>query len=283
MHSKYFGARKCPNSEFTATHQFFIGQPVEVYYRIGDWAYGKAGGKTGFLHTAYLSSEQPSTSSTPVPPISFDVPDEPWRVDDLVVILDPGHGGYDPGASGYGLKEKTVVLDIGLRAKKYYSQSPIQVKLTREKDVFLELWERPSFAKRNNGDVFVSIHANALNGSANGTETFYYSANNPYGTDSKKLAQYQQYRLVQAWGLNNRGTKYGNYHVLRENSMPAALVELGFIDNQKDNAYIASTTRREQAAKAIFLGTVDYFYHEEGREDLKPLYAKYGTTPSPNY
>ncbi|MBW9235407.1 N-acetylmuramoyl-L-alanine amidase, partial [Leptospira santarosai] len=78
-----------------------------------------------------------------------------------------------------------------------------------------------------------------------------------------------------------RRAKAGNYYVLRENTMPAALAEIGFIDNKTDNAYIASSTRRDQMAKAIFMATLDYYYHYEGRKDVLPLYNTVNGKPSP--
>jgi len=165
--------------------------------------------------------------------------------------------------------------------KKYFQQTPIPVKLTRETDVFVTLQNRVKFAQQNKGDVFLSIHANAHNGSANGTETYYYSAakNSKVG-ESKALTTYIHKRMIEAWGLTDRNVKKGNLHVLRENTMPATLIEMGFIDNKKDNAYLASAERREQMARGIFLGTLDYYYHYEGRTEMAAFYTKFNAKPS---
>ena len=272
--------RKGPGTAFEATKKFFEGYPVKVYYTVGDWVYAKGAGVSGFFHKAYLSTDQPTIGSTKEP---VTIPAAPVRkaLNELKIIVDPGHGDHDPGASGFGYQEKNVVLDVSLRMKKYFQQTPLQVQLTRETDVFVTLANRGSFAQRNNGDLFVSVHANALNGSANGQETFYYAANNTANsTNSKALATYIHERMQEAWGLRDRGVKYGNYSVLRENTVPAALAEIGFIDNKTDNAYIASANRREQIARAIFLGTLDYYYHYDNRPEVALLYAKFSAKPS---
>lgn len=269
--------RTGPNTNYPSMGQYDFGQVVEYAYSIGNWAYVRVNGEKGFVHTAYLQTTVPDPNNPPIiTPPSED------SLEDIVVIIDPGHGGTDSGANGYGMKEKDIVLDVSKRMKKYFLATPIQPKLTRETDTFISLSNRVSFAKKNGGDIFVSVHANALNGSANGTETFYYTAaSNPFDTESKALAKYLQDRMLKAWGLKDRGAKYGNYHVLRENAMPAALTEMGFIDSAKDSPYIASPTRREQIAKAMFLGTLDYYYHFEGRDDVLPLYKTVNDSPSP--
>lgn len=271
--------RKGPGVGFAATKQFFAGYPVDVYYSVGDWVYAKGGNTVGFFHKAYLSTDQPIIGSIK-DPITLPVELVKKPINELTVIVDPGHGGYDPGASGFGYQEKNIVLDVSLRMKKYFQQTPLQVRLTRETDVFVTLANRAAFAQKNGADSFVSVHANALNGSANGQETFYYAANNTNDDQSKALATYIHKRMQEAWGLKDRGVQYGNYHVLRENTVPAALAEIGFLDNKTDNAYIASSNRREQIARAIFLGTLDYYYHYESRPEVGLLYDKFNAKPS---
>lgn len=275
--------RPGPGMGYKETAQFFSEYPVAVYYSVGNWVFAKANGSYGFFSKELLTTNAPAIGSTPTAPVVV-APVKPVKptssLSNLKIVIDPGHGGSDPGAIGLGVKEKDVVLDIGLRMKKYFNQTPMTPILTREKDVFITLSNRGAFAAKNNADSFVSIHANALNGSAQGQETFYYSAVNQNTTQSKALATYIQERMQEAWGLRDRGVKPGNYAVLRQNSVPAALAEIGFIDNKTDNAYIASSTRKEQMAKAIFLGVLDYYYHYEGYSDVASLYSQFGTTAS---
>jgi N-acetylmuramoyl-L-alanine amidase len=259
--------RSGPSTLYSIKGKLNSSDEVKVAYYIGEWAYIESNSKQGFVHSAYLSKT--------------DVTDIEGILKNKTLIIDPGHGDQDPGASGYGLLEKNVVLDTSIRLKNYLEDSPFNVKLTREKDVFLELGERVAFAEENNGDIFISVHANAFNGSATGTESYYYrSANNSYVKESKALATYLQNRLINAWNLSDRGVKEKNLHVLRENSMPASLVELGFIDNKSDNAKLASAEWRQKAAKALYLGILDYYYHYEGLKDISYLYENLGASPS---
>lgn len=271
--------RKGPSTAFEATKMFFEGYPVKVYYTVGDWVYAEGAGASGFFHKAYLSTDQPTIGSTKEP---VTIPSAPVRkmLNELKVIIDPGHGDHDPGANGFGYQEKNVVLDISLRMKKYYQQTPIGVQFTRESDVFMTLSNRAAFAQKNDGDIYVSVHANALNGSAHGQETFYYAARNTNDDQSKALSTYVHKRMQEAWGLKDRGIKFGNLAVLRENTVPATLAEIGFIDNKTDNAYIASANRREQMARAIFLGTLDYYYHYDNRPEVGLLYSQFSAKPS---
>ena len=271
--------RNGPGMDYDTTHKFSSGYPVNVYYSVGDWVYAKGANSTGFFNISYLTTDQPTIGSTPSEPIVVKK-----GFNDLVIVIDPGHGKQDPGATGFGLKEKDVVLDISLRMKKYFAQTPIKPLLTRETDIFLQLSQRAAFASANNADSFISVHANALNGSAQGQETFYYASNNSMnGDQSKALATYIHKRMQEAWNLKDRGVKYGNFHVLRENTVAAALVEIGFIDNKTDNAYIASTQRREQMARAIFLGVLDYYYHYENFSEAANYYSQFSATPSKKY
>lgn len=247
--------RSGPSTNYSIVGTLAQGSKIEVAYKVGPWLYFHSGSSEGFVHGNYVKG---AGTTEPVNPIS-----------QQVIVIDPGHGGTgtggDPGAIGFGLKEKDVVLDTSLKLKALLAKTPFQVKLTREKDVFVELADRVTFAKNAKANIFVSVHANAFqNGSANGTETYYYSAaQNPNVADSKRLAEKIQKRMLDAWNLYNRGVKSGNFHVLRENTMPAVLVELGFITNEADNKKLASPSWRQKAAEAIYLGILDY-YKEKG-------------------
>ncbi|WP_404356553.1 N-acetylmuramoyl-L-alanine amidase [Cytobacillus firmus] len=240
--------RTGPSNLYSSLGTLQTGNKVEASYAVGPWVYIRLGSKEGFIHSNYLNAP-------------FGMGNQKI-LNQQMIVIDPGHGGKDPGAVGYGLKEKDVVLSTSLKLKSYLSRTPFQYKLTRETDKFIELSDRVAFAKQANANVFISVHANAYNGSANGTETYYYASNNS-SADSKILASKIQGRLVTAWKLYDRGIKHGNFHVLRENTMPAVLVELGFIDNKTDNAKLASDAWRREAAKAIYWGILDY-YKEKG-------------------
>lgn len=237
--------RSGPSTDFKRIGSFPSGISVQAAYEVGDWVYVRSGKTEGFVSKAYLINNSPQLNKT--------------------IVIDPGHGGTDGGSSGFGLTEKDVTLSVSLYLKEILKKSPFNVVLTRESDKSLSLSERVNVAKKNKADIFVSIHNNAYDDEkANGTETYYYSraALSNRTSDSKLLASFIQERLIESWDLTNRGVKQGNFHVIRETTMPAVLVELGFITNKKDHEKLASDYWRKVAAEAIYKGILDYYNYK---------------------
>tara|TARA_R110002096_G_scaffold350395_2_gene543437 strand:+ start:8075 stop:9121 length:1047 start_codon:yes stop_codon:yes gene_type:complete len=169
------------------------------------------------------------------------------------IVVDPGHGGDDPGGQGNRLDEKDIVLDTSLRFLELLRSSGSQggrnwaAEITRDTDVFIPLASRASYANDLGADRFLSIHANAFNDpQANGTETF--SAGQP--TTSSEMRDIIQEEMVAEWGLRDRGGKTANFTVLTATSMPASLSELGFLTNPGDAVLLASDDARQRAADA---------------------------------
>lgn len=178
---------------------------------------------------------------------------------DRVIVLDPGHGGSDPGAVGTGgLKEKDVNLDIAKRVYRLLKENTAaQVYLTRDSDRFVSLDARSSMANKLGADIFVSIHINAAeNGRERGIETYAYHSS-PKGAWA--LAWYIQEQLVKELGLRDRGLKAGNFHVIRETRMNSVLLEIGFISDATEETLLAKSSTRERAAQAIFAGIMNYY------------------------
>ncbi|MCY8180907.1 MULTISPECIES: N-acetylmuramoyl-L-alanine amidase [Bacillus] len=153
------------------------------------------------------------------------------------VWLDAGHGGADPGASGYGLQEKDLVLKIVKYAKSYLEANykNVQVKLTRSTDVFYRLSKRASMANQWGADLFVSVHANAGNGKGTGFETFRYNGTGGNTLKFQECLHKEILSTMKAFGqISDRGLKQANYAVLRETRMPAVLTENLFIDRKED-------------------------------------------------
>jgi N-acetylmuramoyl-L-alanine amidase len=174
----------------------------------------------------------------------------------VVVVIDPGHGGRDPGAVGInGLQEKQVIFPISLRVAELLEEQGVTVVLTRRNDSTLDLQTRVDIAERARGTLFVSIHANAISMSrpdVNGVETYYAS-----GT-GRRLAAAIQASMLAATGMNDRGVKQARFFVLRRTSMPAALVEVGFVTGAADAPLLADSAWRETAANAIARGILQY-------------------------
>ena len=171
------------------------------------------------------------------------------------IVIDPGHGGQDPGGVGTGMQEKNVVLDTCKRFQALLDADTADnggggtwtVFMTRGDDTFVELSARASYANSKGADRFMSIHSNAFGDtSANGTETFSYTGTG----EGAALRNLVQDEMIKAWGLTNRGNKTANFAVLRETSMPAELHELAFITNATDAQKLASEAERQKAAEA---------------------------------
>ena len=174
------------------------------------------------------------------------------------VVIDPGHGGPDPGAVGIrGIRESEIVLDISLQVARLLEAKGVQVTMTRTAEVDVDLPPRVSIANRAGANAFVSIHANAISMSrpnVNGIETFFYSDRR-----SARLATHlQQQMLNVSPGSPNRGVKRGRFFVIRRTTMPAALVEMGFVTGNIDSPRLASSAHRQRLALAISTGILDF-------------------------
>jgi N-acetylmuramoyl-L-alanine amidase len=192
----------------------------------------------------------------------------------MLLCLDPGHGGYDPGAVGpTGLKEKDVTLAVALKVGSYLSGAGVGVIFTRNSDqvpwpadINKDLAARCEIANRAGADLFVSIHCNsAVNPDAHGTETYSFR-NTGRAADAARMIQT---RLVETLGLRDRGTKTANYYVLRHTIMPAVLTELAFISNPQEERLLAQPDFRDRAAQAI-AGAVAEYFGIQMPEEAKP-------------
>jgi len=239
----------------------------------------------------FKSGEEAAISETlPVKPEEKPAPG-PEITGKRVVIIDPGHGGKDPGAIGpTGLKEKEVTLGIALYLEKLLKAAGIPTYLTRSKDEFIYLENRTNFANQKNGFVFVSLHANSVlnhRPSAEGIETFVLSskyigasardvadrenrasrAHPDVDTDlaliiadleesanikySLDFAEVVQIKLAKYLKLVNRGVKQAPFVVLKGANMVAVIVEVGFISNPKEEKLLKTNKFRENAAQAL--------------------------------
>lgn len=174
------------------------------------------------------------------------------------IVIDPGHGGTDPGAVGNGLNEKDIVLDVSLRAEKLLREAGAHVIMTRDNDVYPTLTDRVKVANDVSADIFISVHANAAQStSANGTETFW---NATYSSkESERLANAIHKQMIAKLGTRDRGVKEGNFQVIRQSKMPSVLLELAFISNPSDAELLKKDSFRKNSAQAIYDGLVDYY------------------------
>ena len=174
------------------------------------------------------------------------------------VVIDPGHGGSDPGAVGInGLRETDIVLDVSKSVSGFLTNKGVKTILTRNHEGTLELQPRVTKANNSRADAFVSIHANATRGKrkdVNGLETYYYSGNKGYSLAKNIHKQILNASLQSP----DRGVRRSRFYVISKTSMPAALVEIGFVTGMYDSALLRQKAYRDKMAFAIAKGILNY-------------------------
>ncbi len=226
-----------------------------------------------------------------------------------LIVIDPGHGGRDAGASGpNGVQEKDVVLDVSRRVARLAEDGlGVKVLMTRAADTFVPLRERTQFANKHRADLFVSIHANAhTQAGSHGVEVFFLSseasdnesrqlaavengviqlenpASRPKGDllkailwdlvqsefqrESSHLAETVLDSMTRSLQLVPRGVKQAGFYVLGGATMPAILVEIGFLTNRREERKLGSAEHREAVARAIYAGLADYKRRHDQRQ-----------------
>jgi len=253
------------------------------------------------------------------------------------IVIDPGHGGQDPGALGSKVKEKDIVLGVGLKLGKLINENLKDVKVifTRNEDVFIPLHERAEIANRNNADLFVSIHANAnKNHAAYGCETYamglhknegnlevakkenavitfekdystHYEGYDPnsaesfiifsliqntYLEQSLDFAGIVQNNFEKSAQRTTKGVKQAGFLVLWKTSMPAVLIETGFVTNPDEEKFLSSEEGQMKIAQSIFKSFVEYKAQIESKSNFntqksqtkEEKYETFDTTPIPD-
>jgi N-acetylmuramoyl-L-alanine amidase len=168
----------------------------------------------------------------------------------ITVVIDAGHGGYDRGGiPGQRVSEKDMTLDVARRLKSVLAASGYRVVMTRDSDVFVPLGTRTAIANSNRNAIFVSVHFNsATRGGASGIETYFYSR------DSLALASAIHHYVVGGAPSPSRGVRRRGYYVLRKTSIPAVLVECGFLTNPTEAGYAQNASYRQKLAEEIAAG-----------------------------
>ena len=264
----------------------------------------EGGSRIGTTATKEPSTTQPDTTAPPAPPSSaatnrrggFSLSRQ-LGLGISRVVIDPGHGGYDPGAQVRGLNEAELVLDIALRLEQLLTREPgVAVVLTRRTNAYVSLEQRTAIANRSGADLFLSIHANAsANVSVRGFETYFLNfAPNPEAEaiaarenagSSKTMGSLPD--IVKAIALNNKidesrdfasmlqqsmqaqlrrvdrtarnlGVKQAPFMVLVGATMPSALVEVSFLTHRQDATLLRTTNYRQQIAEALAGGILKY-------------------------
>jgi N-acetylmuramoyl-L-alanine amidase len=213
------------------------------------------------------------------------------------IVIDPGHGGHDPGARGNGLNESDLVLDVALRLRTLLQEQPgVEVLMTRDTDVFIPLEERTAIANREGADLFLSIHANASrNPRARGVETYFLNfASTPDAAavaarenSASSRAMHSLPDIVRAIALNNKidesrdfaemvqramvrrlaarnkqlkdlGVKQAPFVVLIGAAMPSVLAEISFVTHRQEGQLLKTGAYRQQIAEALLDAVLRY-------------------------
>ncbi len=179
------------------------------------------------------------------------------------IVVDAGHGGKDPGAVKGGINERDINLQTSLKLRDALLARGYNVIMTRDTDVFIDLYSRPRIANENNADLFISLHANAtMSSSINGLEILYCPA---YGSDKKMYEQFPFAEFIYNGILNQTGRtgrgiiKRPELVVLRETEMPAVLVETGYMTNPEELSLVLSDYYQNQVVQGIINGVEQYF------------------------
>lgn len=172
------------------------------------------------------------------------------------IVIDAGHGGKDPGATGSsGAYEKEFNLSLAQRLYQLLKQDPMfDTRMTREDDQFIELEDRAAIANDWNADGLVSIHANTYEDpSVSGTEALYFH------NHSKVLARTLQEQVATALDIRDRGVKKEQLVILSKAQVPAVIVEMGYLTNPEEENTLLSSDGQDRAARAILKGLKQYF------------------------
>ena len=171
------------------------------------------------------------------------------------VVLDPGHGGRDPGAVANGLREKD--LNLRLAHKIAPALSGVKVLLTRESDIFVSLKDRVALAARADADIFVSLHVNA--GGGHGFESFVYQGlgRKDPARIMRRIIHKRAMNTLSRWEIRDRGKKDAAFYVLRYNKVPAMLIESLFIDNEREAGLWRDPLFPELLATGIAAGIME--------------------------
>lgn len=245
--------RSGPGTAYSMTDSTSAGESFQLLDSKNSWhKVALHNGSTGWVAGWLTNSSSSSPTKT-----SHSNTNTSQSLSGYNIVLDPGHGGKDPGSIAFdGSYEKDIILSTAHTVADRLRTAGATVIMTRTNDSSLSLQERVSISNSHDTDAFISLHYDAYPiHSVNGFSTHYYS---PFGND-RRLAQTIQSGIAGQVDLNDRGVMQNNYYVLRENSDLAVLVELGFITNPYDLSFAQTADYQSNVAEGITNGLINYF------------------------
>ncbi|ENI8381286.1 N-acetylmuramoyl-L-alanine amidase [Listeria monocytogenes] len=242
--------RNKPSRDGAVIKKANSGQGFAIQGVQGDWyKIRTTSGEEGYVANWVVDVSDKGQTSSPR--------SKTTKLSEATIVIDPGHGGNDPGAKGAnGTIEKEMTLKTAKQLKQKLESRGAKVILTRNSDKYVSLKGRTNIAAENNADVFISIHFDSLEDTSKGVsgQTTYY-----YDNSDKSLAESINTTLGKDLPTSNRGARVGDYYVVRENSQPAVLLELGYLSSAKDERNINSASYRSQIADSVTDGLANYF------------------------
>lgn len=188
---------------------------------------------------------------TDLPQVAIAPPELPLK--GKTIVVNAGHGGRDSGAHYAGVMEKNITLKIALKVRDRLKELGATVIMTRTTDVDMSLAEIDAITARVQPDAFLAIHCNAGARNMRGIETFYFYP------ESSRYAALMLHTLAGRLGVRENFVHYNNFYVIDHTRVPATLVEVGYLSNKHDRAYMTSADGQETIAKALAEGEVKFF------------------------
>ena len=254
--------RSLPSLEGDILYTAQAGEQFEFIDEVNGWYHIKL----DETHTAYVSNVVASLSTTneiddTQVPLTETVQAQHARtttnLSEATIVIDPGHGGYDPGAvsSNQTIYEKNAALSTAFLLANRLQDAGTNVILTRSADDFVSLDQRVETAHNHSADLFISLHYDAIAeaNSMSGTTTYHYF------DEHRELANTVNQYLTNNAPLNNNGVRFGDYYVLRTNRQPSILLELGYMNHSLDVQYIDTQAYQATVVEAIYQALRDYY------------------------
>lgn len=245
--------RRNQNTQSAILDRANKGDAFEAVHSENDWIELKlSNGQTGYVASELVSTQEVNTEETSTV-VSNEGLDQ--YLQNKKIVIDPGHGGKDDGATGAnGTLEKKVTLETASYLFNKLKEAGADVSLTRQRDEYLSLPSRVDMASYRDADAFISIHYDSTkNNNVRGLTTYYY---HPW---QKELAINIHSAVIGQTNMEDRGTRFGDYYVIRENSQKAILIELGFLSNPSEELHVTSDQYQQSAATGIYEGLARYF------------------------
>ncbi|HLR92029.1 MAG TPA: N-acetylmuramoyl-L-alanine amidase [Atopostipes sp.] len=254
--------RSQPTTESEVIYAAQPGEQFEFIENNEDWYHirldeNTTGYVAGWVSSIIEPSAQTEESPAPTETASAQYARTVSSLAEATIVIDAGHGGYDPGAISPNqmITEKDITLDTALLLKNRLEDAGTNVILTRGSDQFISLDERVQTAHAHHADAFISLHYDAVEqaNTMSGTTTYYY-----FDSDLELANTVNRY-LAQNTPLTNNGVRLGNYYVLRTNRQPSILLELGYMNSDLDLQYIDTHSYQATIVEAVYQALREYY------------------------